>query len=117
MEVWLITDTHFNHENIKRYCNRPDDFNERIIRNWQRLVVPEDLVIHLGDVILGRNHTLSAIMRCLPGRKVLIIGNHDRESATFYMRHGFDFACESMVFRKVLLTHTHRHRLCRKVSG
>ena len=106
MKVWLITDTHFNHDNIKTYCKRPDDFTERIIRNWQRLVKPEDCVIHLGDVAIGNRRAVDSILTKLPGRKALIRGNHDSQhSNTWWMKHGFDFACDSMVFRNVWLTH------------
>ena len=106
MDVWLITDTHFNHDKIQTYCKRPPDFTERIIRNWQAIVKPDDLVIHLGDVIIGNRRKLTDIMQELPGRKVLVMGNHDRShSATWWMAHGFAFACQQMVFRNVYLTH------------
>ena len=87
---WLITDTHFNHEKMCEYENRPADFNEQIIANWQKLVGSEDTVIHLGDVILGQNGTLDTILRDLPGRKILTLGNHDHGSVDWYMRKGFD---------------------------
>ena len=45
-------------------------------------------------------------MPSLPGRKVLVMGNHDRsQSAHWWMQHGFEFACQAMVYRNVWLTH------------
>lgn len=89
---------------MKTYCQRPADFTELIIRNWHNIVKPEDTVIHLGDVQIGKKSDW--IMPSLPGRKVLIRGNHDRQwSCSRWMQAGFDFCCDSMVFRNVLLTH------------
>lgn len=106
MKVYLISDTHFNHDNIKTYCQRPDDFTTRIIREWKSIVKPNDLVLHLGDVIIGRRQALPDIIAQLPGHKILVIGNHDRQhSATWWMQNGFEFACQAMVFRNVWLTH------------
>lgn len=106
MSTWLISDTHFNHEKIKTYCVRPDDFTEQIIRKWRRNVKPDDLLVHLGDVFIGKTAGWDAIWPALSGRKVLVMGNHDRgRSASWWMRHGFDFACEAMVFRRCWLTH------------
>src|SRR5258708_33974105 len=104
MKVWIISDTHFNHANIATYCHRPANFTELIIKRWNEIVKPEDLVIHLGDVQIGWN--AEWIKPSLPGKKALVLGNHDRaKSATWWMTHGFDFACQGMKFRNCWLTH------------
>lgn len=106
MKTWLITDTHFNHDNIATYCDRPTNFTDLIISRWQEVVKPEDLIIHLGDVIIGNRRKLKDIMTLLPGRKVLIRGNHDRQHGNgWWMENGFDFSCDAMVYRSVWLTH------------
>jgi calcineurin-like phosphoesterase family protein len=107
MKLWVIADTHFYHENIKRYQSRPDDFNEQIIRNWNKLVAYDDVVIHLGDVILGRDQetTLPSIMATLPGKKILCRGNHDPKPAEWYMDRGFDFACDYFVYKDLAFSH------------
>lgn len=104
-KTWLITDTHFNHQMLVDKGYRPADFNEQIIDNWQRLVLPVDTVFHLGDVILSRQSELKGILEQLPGRKVLIRGNHDRESDGWYERAGFAFVCQAVLFGGVYLTH------------
>lgn len=106
MKVLLISDTHFNHANIATYCQRPEAFTEIIIKRWQERVGLEDTVIHLGDVAIGKRKPVSEIMARLPGRKILVRGNHDRQkSLTWWMENGFDFACDGMKFRNCWLTH------------
>lgn len=106
MNIYLISDTHFNHANIATYCDRPADFTERIIRNWRQIVRPEDDVIHLGDVFMHKADGWDVIWPQLTGRRTLIRGNHDRKrSPTWWMEHGFDACCDSMVLRRCWLTY------------
>lgn len=106
MNVYIISDTHFNHDKIKTYCDRPDNFTEKIVQNWRKTVKPEDLVLHLGDVFIGKQEGWNYIYPFLPGRKVLVRGNHDRNHSNgWWMEHGFDFSCDGMLFRSVWLSH------------
>lgn len=106
MKFYLISDTHFNHEKIKTYCQRPDNFHEMLIERWNQTVTDEDVVIHLGDVCIGRKNLIKKIMDMLKGRKWLVRGNHDRDkSIAWWCSNGFDMACDSMMFRNCLLTH------------
>jgi calcineurin-like phosphoesterase family protein len=56
MTIFFTSDTHFNHKNIIKLCNRPftsiEEMNEKIIENWNNIVKPEDIVWHLGDFAL-----------------------------------------------------------------
>lgn len=104
--TYLISDTHFNHDNIATYCDRPKDFTEIIIKRWNEVVKPEDLVIHLGDVAIGNRRTVKSLLATLPGKKVLVLGNHDRQHGPdWWMNQGFDFACQGMKYRNCWLTH------------
>jgi len=106
VKFYLISDTHFNHENMKTYCQRPDNFTELLQKNWRETVKPEDVVIHLGDVAIGKKPLAMEIIRSLPGKKWLIRGNHDRDkSCGWYVENGFDMACDTLHFRHCLLTH------------
>jgi calcineurin-like phosphoesterase family protein len=106
MKYFLISDTHLNHANIATYCDRPLDFTDRIIKNWNQRVTWEDTVIHLGDVAIGPRGLVESQIRSLNGRKILIRGNHDRNSSnSWWMDHGFDFSCDGMRFQGHWLTH------------
>jgi calcineurin-like phosphoesterase family protein len=88
---YVISDTHFFHDNIVKFCNRdeqiaklngePMDHNAYMVEAWNRVVRPEDTVLHLGDVVLWRKggdvKYASTIMPKLNGTKYLILGNHD----------------------------------------
>ena len=79
---WFTSDTHFNHKNIIKYCNRPfssvEEMNDTMISNWNQLVKPEDTIFHLGDFAFGRSESIKSILSSLNGRKILVLGNHDR---------------------------------------
>jgi calcineurin-like phosphoesterase family protein len=82
-DIWLISDTHFNHNNIIKYCNRPfssaEEMNEFMVEKWNSVVKPQDKVYHLGDVYMGgaRGYTEHLLHHRLHGHKRLILGNHD----------------------------------------
>lgn len=105
MKTYIISDTHLNHYKIKTYCDRPENFTELIDRNIKQTIKPEDLLIHLGDVGIGKPDGYVSIIRQWPGRKILVRGNHDGKSVTWWMANGFDFACDAMIYRGVWLTH------------
>jgi calcineurin-like phosphoesterase family protein len=105
MNTFVIADTHFGHARIVEFTGRPEDFDARIIANWNAVVGPDDLVIHLGDVAFGRGTDVAALMACLHGRKILCLGNHDREKPEWYMVRGFAFACAWFVYHGVAFSH------------
>ncbi len=55
--TFFTSDTHFNHANIIRFCNRPfkdvEQMNEVMIANWNNVIGKDDTVFHLGDFCLG----------------------------------------------------------------
>lgn len=94
MKVFIIADTHCGHENIIKYCNRPfqsvEEMNRVILNNWNNTVSKHDLVIHLGDLYLGKKADAREFLKKLNGRKILIMGNHDHWSEAFYRECGFE---------------------------
>ncbi len=96
MNIYVIADTHFYHNNIIQYCNRPfenvEQMNEFMINKWnERVQSDNDIVIHLGDFGFGSKEQLQNIANQLRGRKILIKGNHDmRKGNQFWLDCGFD---------------------------
>jgi len=80
-ETWLISDTHFGHENIIKYCDRPfanaKEMDEFMETAWNETVADDDTVYHLGDVYFAGKSGRDIVPR-LKGRKKLILGNHDK---------------------------------------
>jgi calcineurin-like phosphoesterase family protein len=80
--TFFISDTHFGHANIIAYSNRPfsdlDQMRTTLVKNWVETIGPEDWVFHLGDFAMGHitEETMAPLMS-LPGKKVLVAGNHD----------------------------------------
>ncbi len=78
--IWVISDTHFGHENIIKYCDRPfansKEMDDCMLTYWNETVKETDKVYHLGDVYFGRG-TGEYILPKLKGKKRLILGNHD----------------------------------------
>jgi calcineurin-like phosphoesterase family protein len=120
-DIWVVSDTHFGHDNIIKYCDRPfanaTEMDEALIENWNSVVKDGDIVYHLGDVYFSEGH--KALPK-LKGRKRLILGNHDDGKDQALQRH-FQ---KIMVWRMfpefgLLLTHVpvHESALFRGPTG
>lgn len=87
-DIWVISDNHFGHHNIIRYCDRPfdsvDHMNEIMIQNWNSVVKDGDIVYNLGDIYIGGS---GQVLHRLKGRKRLILGNHDNGKDQYLQRH------------------------------
>ena len=102
MALYAIGDTH-----LSLSVNKPmtvfsgwDNYVERLEQNWRGLVAPEDTVVIPGDVSWGMSLEQAkadfAFLQRLPGRKLLLKGNHDywwytrRKMDAFLAENGFD---------------------------
>jgi calcineurin-like phosphoesterase family protein len=102
-DIWLISDTHFNHANILKFTDsrtgklvRPDfedvsHMNEHMIEKWNSVVKQGDIVYHLGDVVMGDQSWMNGNFNRLNGSKRLLVGNHD----------DVKFLCSGGWFKKV----------------
>lgn len=91
MTAFVISDTHWFHINIIKFC-RPqftslEFMNELMINNWNRTIKPNDTVYHVGDVAFGggksRKERLTEVMPRLNGKKKLCMGNHDHDPSIY----------------------------------
>ncbi len=109
MKTWIITDTHFGHDKLIEY-GRPTDFTEKIFKNLLEVKMG-DTLIHLGDFCIGKDEEWhERYFKTLPGVKnILVLGNHDSKSRTWYLERGWNFVCDSFTLtafgKKVMFSH------------
>lgn len=109
MKYWITTDTHLSHYRMIEF-GRPNDFEDRIFKSFSPLE-RNDVLIHLGDVCIGRDdYNHKRLLDAIPCKKWLIRGNHDRKSNSWYMSRGWDFMGDRIVLRyggkNILFSHT-----------
>lgn len=78
--VYFTGDTHFGHENVIHFCDRPfssvEEMDTAMIDLWNGRVHKNDTVYVLGDMFFRCDYA-EEILRKLKGKKYLIAGNHD----------------------------------------
>lgn len=85
-QIWVIADTHFNHESIidfeRKQFTSVEEHNQTIIDNYNKVVGDEDIVYFLGDIgFTGYKYNLKDLAKLISkmkGHKILIMGNHDK---------------------------------------
>lgn len=92
---WFLSDTHFGHDNIRRYCNRPfsnlKEMDEKLIKNINSRVAEEDMLFFLGDFCMKKSSEASESpqnafdyyrnqIKCK--NIIFIKGNHDKNNGT-----------------------------------
>ena len=103
-QIFVISDTHFDHENIIKYCNRPfsnaDEMNNVLVNNWNGAVKKMDKVFFLGDITFGRGAKPAEYwLKQLNGEIIFIRGNHDE------VKQAKDYEVLSFGGKKFLLVH------------
>lgn len=117
--IYTLSDNHWLHTNIIKYCNRPfqsvEEQDEKMLTLWNATIRPQDMVIHLGDIIFtaGSSEKVKEVLSKLNGRKILVNGNHDKKSYNWYMTNGFDFVCDRFSWdfnrKRILFVHNPAH--------
>lgn len=106
--IWIVTDTHYRHEKIKTFCGRPNDFEDRIINSIMQYVKPGDVLYHLGDFSWDREWPIMP-HNSIPCTQILIRGNHDKETDSYYMKCGFAAVTNGVILKvagkRVRLSH------------
>ena len=102
---WFISDSHFQHTNIIRYCDRPFkdtlEMDITMMDLWNERVKEGDIVYHLGDFSFK-----PWIWRpTLNGHIILIQGNHDKRKDTRCFEYRKNLVIQLGPFRCYL---THR---------
>lgn len=83
--IWFTSDTHFGHERVLGFCDRPWDtiaaMNRDLVDEINRWVAPEDTLYHLGDYSFKMTLEDAANLRKRISCKDvhLVPGNHDKD--------------------------------------
>ena len=119
--LFATSDTHFNHVNIIKYCGRPFTPDEEgaekckafLIERYRETVGENDIVIFLGDLAMGGamriRDEMPALVHALPGRKIMIRGNHDGLEPGFYRKLGFSLVLDWLILGGMFFCHGHIH--------
>lgn len=80
--VWVWSDLHVGHAETIAAFVRPfdtaDAMDDTLFGHWCRVVGPDDVIVCLGDVaVQGVSGRCLRRLRAAPGRKILVVGNHD----------------------------------------
>ena len=125
VKVWLTSDQHFGHKNIIEYCSRPFDsvfhMDSALTDAWVSKVSDDDVVVHVGDVTLAKDiikyPRLLSRLESLPGKKVLVKGNHDRARALVFYAEQLEWrVVDQILTSDVLIVHKPPQQLPPNVS-
>ena len=80
-KLFFTSDTHFFHERILEFCDRPFESNDHqtqeLIRLWNEVVPEDGIVYHLGDLCwTGNIDRIIWLNEQLNGSISLVYGNH-----------------------------------------
>lgn len=107
MKIYVVSDTHFGHDFLKSLGVRPDNYEKKFWDSWSKLK-SGDLLIHLGDLAFTGNTPMGQMIHAMPGKKILIRGNHDQGYEKYY-KMGFDAVVDEMRLeysgRQIIFSH------------
>ena len=110
MSVFFISDPHLGHRAIAKYRSfvRDTQHNtELFIDDWSKTIRKKDVIYMLGDVAFDDDSL--KLIGTLPGRKILIKGNHDDMVSTADQAKVFSEIHGMLSYKKVWLTHCPIH--------
>ena len=76
--IYFTSDTHFCHN--KEFLYKPRGFSnieehdKKIIENWNNIIEKDDIIYHLGDVMLNNNEKGLEYLKSLNGEIHIILG-------------------------------------------
>lgn len=119
MALLFTSDPHFGHENVARLrgFDNVEAHDEAITKHWKEIVNEEDHLWILGDLQMSAVKYALELVGSMPGKKHLILGNHDPAHPMHRQSHKFQhqymevfesvqaFARRRIAGQEVLLSH------------
>lgn len=118
LNTYLIADLHLGHKGIIKFSRTEFEtlaqHHQAIIDRWNATIKPEDKVLILGDLAFTIEPL--EILHELNGRKILVMGNHDLNSASRYLKYVDDLGgainWTAPDGQRVIFTHIPIHPNC-----
>lgn len=113
-QVRFIADLHFGHERLIRGLRGmdPQKHDGLIESNWNKTVrSPKDITYILGDIGMERS-TFYHLLGRLNGRKIVVLGNHDRHQDVREMLKYVESVAGMINYKGFVLTHCPIHESC-----
>ncbi|MCY3818918.1 MAG: hypothetical protein OXH52_06075 [Gammaproteobacteria bacterium] len=118
--TWIWSDLHVRDSSARTRWNRAflsvKRMNAYLLGKWERVVKPEDTIICLGDVAVTaawRNSSLIDRLRRCPGKRWLVLGNHNAHHTRELRDVGFDAVCAAAVYAAGPRSRSRTHRWAR----
>ena len=110
MNVRFIGCLHFGHKSVARYRGFQDEFyhDEHLIEEWNKVVHKKDLIYILGDITMETSLHYYQLDR-LKGRKIVVLGNHDRHQDVKELLKYVDSVAGMVDYKEFALTHAPIH--------
>lgn len=103
--LFFTSDTHFGHRSIISHANRPfvdlKEHDEILVKNWNRVVPRDGIVVHQGDFAMGLKSTkLKWILETLNYELIYLNqGNHEKDiMKKFWAREYFEKIAQRIEF-------------------
>jgi len=103
VKQWVITDTHLYHDAMVTKGLRKAGFTGKIFARAR--LPPDSTLYHLGDVLFYRREEVARYVQACGCRVILIRGNHDTASDSWYVRQGFSACLTYAAVGDILLSH------------
>lgn len=108
-KIYLSSDWHFFKNHYKHEANYVN--TQKIVAWCKQNIKPDDVFMYLGDISFryanAKDQAESQrLLASIPGRKILILGNHDRMlGEDYYTGCGFEFVMEDLEWHNYVFTH------------
>lgn len=114
--IYFTADRHFGHEatcqGLSSWGTRPFSsaqlMDRILISKYRQIIKDEDTVYDIGDLTLaGVQHKsyVERIVSQLPGRKIFVMGNHDKHNPFTYIELGYESVHTSLEVEEFVLAH------------
>lgn len=117
--IWITSDLHFFHD--REFIFKPrgfhscEEMNLAYINEWKSKVKIDDDIYICGDFCLSQNYdAICQLIRSLPGRIHLVLGNHDTEVKIEFYKEFPNIV--SISYAEMLIYHRRRFLLSHYIT-